>query len=105
MTTVAELRTLIRQTITRLEATDAKLAATESEAVGPQTGAEIADFIKNGPVTPDPRFDRAIATPPVVVTAAGAPTGDACRECGNFALVRTGHCETCQACGATTGCS
>ena len=32
-------------------------------------------------------------------------SGDACRHCGNFALVRTGTCQTCQACGETSGCS
>jgi ribonucleoside-diphosphate reductase alpha chain len=31
--------------------------------------------------------------------------GDACPECGNFALVRSGTCLHCSSCGATTGCS
>jgi ribonucleoside-diphosphate reductase alpha chain len=32
-------------------------------------------------------------------------TGEACRECGNFTLVRNGTCLKCDTCGATTGCS
>ena len=32
-------------------------------------------------------------------------TGDACPNCGSFAMKRTGTCLTCQACGSTTGCS
>src|SRR5262249_6721635 len=31
--------------------------------------------------------------------------GDACRECGNFTLVRNGTCLKCDTCGSTTGCS
>jgi ribonucleoside-diphosphate reductase alpha chain len=31
--------------------------------------------------------------------------GDACRDCGNFTLVRNGTCLKCDTCGATTGCS
>jgi ribonucleoside-diphosphate reductase alpha chain len=31
--------------------------------------------------------------------------GDACRECGQFMLVRNGTCLKCVGCGATTGCS
>ncbi len=31
--------------------------------------------------------------------------GDACKECGNFTLVRNGTCLKCNTCGSTTGCS
>ncbi len=31
--------------------------------------------------------------------------GDACGECGNFTLVRSGTCLKCDTCGATSGCS
>lgn len=31
--------------------------------------------------------------------------GEACRECGNFTLVRSGTCLSCNTCGTTTGCS
>jgi len=31
--------------------------------------------------------------------------GDACTECGQFTLVRTGACLRCDSCGANTGCS
>lgn len=32
-------------------------------------------------------------------------TGDECRDCGNFTLVRNGTCLKCETCGGTTGCS
>ena len=32
-------------------------------------------------------------------------TGDACTNCGNFSLRRSGTCLCCDACGSTTGCS
>ena len=32
-------------------------------------------------------------------------TGDACPDCGHFTLVRSGTCQKCATCGATTGCS
>ena len=31
--------------------------------------------------------------------------GDACPDCGQFTLVRSGTCLRCDSCGATTGCS
>ena len=31
--------------------------------------------------------------------------GDACKECGNFTLVRNGTCMKCLTCGASSGCS
>ena len=31
--------------------------------------------------------------------------GDACRECGNYTLVRNGTCMKCNTCGGTSGCS
>jgi ribonucleoside-diphosphate reductase alpha chain len=31
--------------------------------------------------------------------------GDACRECGNFTMVRNGTCLKCDTCGGTSGCS
>lgn len=31
--------------------------------------------------------------------------GDACSECGNFTLVRSGTCMKCNSCGSTSGCS
>lgn len=32
-------------------------------------------------------------------------TGDECRECHNFTMVRNGTCLKCETCGSTTGCS
>jgi ribonucleoside-diphosphate reductase alpha chain len=40
-----------------------------------------------------------------VRTMAQKYSGDACRECHEYKLVRSGSCYTCQACGTTTGCS
>ncbi|MCA0404903.1 MAG: hypothetical protein LCH39_01960 [Proteobacteria bacterium] len=51
----------------------------------------------------DGRFEPIEAQP--AKPAAPQISGDACRHCGNFALVRTGTCQTCQACGETSGCS
>ena len=31
-------------------------------------------------------------------------TGNSCRQCGHFQVVRTGTCLTCQACGYNEGC-
>jgi ribonucleoside-diphosphate reductase alpha chain len=39
------------------------------------------------------------------ISRASGFTGDACPECGNFAMKRNGSCLSCAACGATTGCS
>jgi hypothetical protein len=30
-------------------------------------------------------------------------TGDCCQDCGSFAMVRTGTCLTCAACGSSSG--
>ena len=32
-------------------------------------------------------------------------TGDTCDNCGSTRMLRTGHCNTCESCGTTTGCS
>jgi ribonucleoside-diphosphate reductase alpha chain len=32
-------------------------------------------------------------------------TGDACGNCGNFRMRRSGTCLACDTCGQTTGCS
>lgn len=34
----------------------------------------------------------------------GSPTGDVCKICGGFQLVRTGSCVTCMGCGTNEGC-
>lgn len=43
----------------------------------------------------------------LTTTALQSPafSGNVCTNCGAAAMVRTGHCETCQACGETSGCS
>jgi ribonucleoside-diphosphate reductase alpha chain len=35
----------------------------------------------------------------------GGYTGDACGNCGNFRMRRSGTCLACDTCGQTTGCS
>jgi hypothetical protein len=43
---------------------------------------------------------------PAIVGLRGGFTGDACDTCGLFTLVRTGTCQTCISCGASSaGCS
>lgn len=32
-------------------------------------------------------------------------TGDSCDRCGSMRMKHTGHCNTCEECGETTGCS
>lgn len=32
-------------------------------------------------------------------------TGDSCDHCGSSRMKNTGHCNTCEECGTTTGCS
>lgn len=32
-------------------------------------------------------------------------TGDPCSHCGEFRLKNAGHCQVCESCGTTTGCS
>ena len=78
----------------------------------------VAEAIAAGPVphelTDGPTVVSApIAEAAVVGVATGAAftaklkgfEGDACPECGNFALVRNGTCLKCTTCGGTTGCS
>ena len=42
---------------------------------------------------------------PIVDARLKGYEGDACRECGNFTLVRNGTCLKCDICGETSGCS
>jgi len=44
---------------------------------------------------------KACGAMPVVVGAGF--TGNACSECGNMRMVRTGVCETCLDCGSSSG--
>ena len=47
-----------------------------------------------------------IAPPsPVRLAPSSGYTGNACLDCGGFQMVRSGTCERCLDCGATTGCS
>jgi hypothetical protein len=63
------------------------------------------------PVDPPPLFIGATTVvewevTPQAQVRSPALSGDMCHSCGNFAMVRTGTCLTCQACGdASGGCS
>lgn len=61
---------------------------------------------------PDPLPSPAEAGPILLTSeerreqsAAQGFTGDECKDCGNFTMVRNGTCLKCNTCGATTGCS
>jgi len=41
----------------------------------------------------------------VLQTRQNGFTGNTCSNCGSARMVTSGHCETCQDCGTTTGCS
>jgi hypothetical protein len=57
------------------------------------------------------RSTRLIATggepphlsPPLVPAFHSQFSGDICADCGSAAMIRTGTCQTCQACGSTSG--
>ena len=50
--------------------------------------------------------DAAVVTEGRVAEArAKGYTGESCRDCGNFTMVRSGTCLKCDACGSTSGCS
>lgn len=51
------------------------------------------------------RGGRTNSSSPVGIARARGFEGDACTECGNYALIRSGTCMHCSVCGATTGCS
>lgn len=46
-----------------------------------------------------------LAVSGAAMPSAVALSGDACGTCGNFTLIRTGTCMTCQSCGSTSGCA
>lgn len=52
---------------------------------------------------PDPPISPATMTQAEIARAQGF-TGDVCRQCGSFAMKRTGTCQTCTACGFNEGC-
>lgn len=49
--------------------------------------------------------DRAEAILHSQIAIAKDYTGDECRDCGSFSMVRNGMCLKCENCGSTTGCS
>lgn len=84
-------------TLAEHQAAQGKLRLTMDEAVrvGHRIG-EIAAYFGVGP-----------AERPVLLSVSARArgfSGDACPECGSFAMVRSGTCLTCQQCGSTSGC-
>ena len=76
-------------------------AALASTAANRQERAAVAGS------APAPSVPTATIAPPSPVRLAksGGFTGNACLDCGGFQMVRSGTCERCLDCGATTGCS
>ncbi len=72
------------------------------EELGPATRAALSRYDREALVamlgSPSHRSRGAVAH------AEGPTTGVRCLSCGSNAMVRTGACLTCQACGSTTGC-
>lgn len=66
---------------------------------------EIDAASRDAPPVAAPASPSAAAPPRAQKPALAANSGDTCRACGNFSLVRTGTCLTCQVCGETSGCS
>lgn len=54
------------------------------------------------------RGPTALGGPPSVLREASVAqgyTGESCKDCGNFTMVRNGTCLKCTTCGSTSGCS
>ena len=48
---------------------------------------------------------KTIVDPNNAIRTRGVFEGDACTDCGNYTLIRSGTCMYCTVCGTTTGCS
>ncbi len=78
--------------------------AEEAFAAGPApTG------LTDGPAVASAHIAKAavvgVATGKAITARLQGFEGDACPECGNFTMVRSGTCLKCTTCGGTTGCS
>jgi ribonucleoside-diphosphate reductase alpha chain len=62
---------------------------------------EVTPLTTEGALAVKPRTDLDRATEARI----RGYEGEACRECGNFTLVRNGTCLKCDTCGGTSGCS
>ncbi|MGB1547158.1 MAG: vitamin B12-dependent ribonucleotide reductase, partial [Alphaproteobacteria bacterium] len=78
------------QTKNQVEAASAAVSARAGAAVTEVTTTQVA---------------MNVDVAPIVEARLKGYEGDACRECGNFTLVRNGTCLKCDTCGATSGCS
>lgn len=81
-------------------------AAGYSEAAKAETVADrMAGAAQGGYSAPPGPKPAPPKTGSGVIPPAPQLSGEACTNCGNFALVRSGTCMTCQTCGTTSGCS
>jgi ribonucleoside-diphosphate reductase alpha chain len=93
-------------------------ASIGSSVPQPTGGSNVLSYTSFGALalkqTPDSTLNQKAFTVPSVSlqtqerleeARAKGYEGDACRECGNFTLVRNGTCLRCNTCGSTTGCS
>ena len=94
----------------------ASLRTIHPAALGEGDARAVEDVVRRhviglepAPVRPEPRpeppSDRTRRAALVEVARASGFSGDLCDRCGNMQMKRSGACLTCQACGATTGCS
>ncbi len=73
--------------------------------------AALASILASDRPTPSPKLPCALkvedAHPQTFTQRESAAsrgyTGNSCQDCGSFAMKRTGVCETCEACGSTSG--
>jgi ribonucleotide reductase alpha subunit len=78
-------------------------------ALKPDRALSPTEALENLPFAPERtnlRAEaRAIAAEKRAEAKAQGYEGEACTECGNFTLLRSGTCLKCNTCGGTTGCS
>jgi hypothetical protein len=99
----------IEQTCTTAQLTERDFTATQLAALGhifanagrdPAPPVSLTSSAESTSVT----HDQAHTIAKQAMAKQAGYTGDACDNCGAFAVKRTGKCTTCDACGATGGC-
>jgi ribonucleoside-diphosphate reductase alpha chain len=85
---------------------------TDEEEIALSTDDSGSFHVPNTSATPPQQFTRVdrAQLPTATISARDASrakgyTGDPCEECGALAMLRSGTCQRCDSCGATTGCS
>ncbi|MGE4159600.1 MAG: vitamin B12-dependent ribonucleotide reductase [Planctomycetota bacterium] len=83
---------------------EASTASASAVAVSPTDRLEAANWLKTeGSEILELRLTR--ETEQVRLAKLKGYSGDPCRECGMFTMVRNGACLKCDTCGSTSGCS